>query len=291
MFRMVMIASLVGSCMGGSSSDDRISITGSSTIAPLVAEFAKAFEKKNPGLQIDVQTGGSSRGIADARSGLSDIGMVSRALKGNESDLTPYLIARDGVAVIVNKSISLKDISKDDLQGVFTKKIENWKSLGGPDQKIVVVHKAQGRSTAEVFTHYLGRSYGQIKADIIIGDNEQGIKNVAAIPGSIAYVSIGAAEVAIAQGTAIRLLKLDGVIASSDNVANSTFPIRRELNLVVSKNNKALKPYAQKFIAFMLSDEAFPFVRKLDFVPVKKLSKKTSNIKTTDITKSEETSL
>ena len=68
--------------------DTKIVITGSSTVAPLIAEIGKRFEEKNPGVRVDVQTGGSSRGINDARSGLANIGMASRALKDGEKDLT-----------------------------------------------------------------------------------------------------------------------------------------------------------------------------------------------------------
>lgn len=73
----------------------RLIITGSSTIAPLAGEIAKQFESLHPGVRVDVQSGGSSRGTVD-------IGMASRALKPAESDLTDYTIARDGVTLIVH---------------------------------------------------------------------------------------------------------------------------------------------------------------------------------------------
>ena len=62
----------------------RLVITGSSTVAPLAGELAKQFELLHPGVRIDVQSGGSSRGITDARRGTADIGMVSRAPKAGE---------------------------------------------------------------------------------------------------------------------------------------------------------------------------------------------------------------
>ncbi|MBN8910485.1 MAG: substrate-binding domain-containing protein, partial [Rhizobiales bacterium] len=82
--------------------DRKIVLTGSSTIAPLMSEIGKRFEERNPDVRVDVQTGGSSRGITDARSGLADIGMVSRALKSGESDLKNFTVARDGVGIILN---------------------------------------------------------------------------------------------------------------------------------------------------------------------------------------------
>ena len=73
----------------------KLVLTGSSTVAPLAAEIGKSFEAEHSGVRIDVQSGGSSRGITDARKGLANIGMVSRALKEDEKDLQAFTIARD----------------------------------------------------------------------------------------------------------------------------------------------------------------------------------------------------
>ncbi|MFQ5744400.1 MAG: substrate-binding domain-containing protein, partial [Acidobacteriota bacterium] len=73
----------------------KLVLTGSSTVAPLASEIGKRFETLHPQTRIDVQMGGSSRGIADARQGLADIGLVSRALHADESDLHAFTIARD----------------------------------------------------------------------------------------------------------------------------------------------------------------------------------------------------
>ena len=86
-----------------SSLSGKLVLTGSSTVAPLAGELGKRFESLHPGVRVDVQMGGSSRGIADARQGLADIGMCSRALKETESDLLAFTIARDGICIIVHK--------------------------------------------------------------------------------------------------------------------------------------------------------------------------------------------
>ena len=74
-------------------SQEKLVISGSSTMAPLIAEIGKRFENLHPGTRVDVQTGGSSRGIADTVNGLADIGMVSRALKPQEHALHRTAIA------------------------------------------------------------------------------------------------------------------------------------------------------------------------------------------------------
>ena len=247
--------------------EKKIRVTGSSTVAPLLSEIAKSFEALNPEIRIDVQTGGSSRGIMDARKKTADIGMVSRALGAKESDLKSYTIAKDGVGLIVHKDISVEKIDSTQIRDIYQKKTANWAKLGGSDLKITVINKAQGRSTAEVFIDYLGLKYTDISADIIIGDNEQGIKNVATIPGAIGYVSIGAAEQAIRSGSHIKLLRLDGVESSTQTVASGQYPISRELNLVTHKDQD--HPTVIKFLEFAGSETSHATVRRLDFVPIK----------------------
>src|SRR4029434_10319433 len=79
-----------------------------------------------------------------------------------------------------------------------------------------------------------------MKADVVVGDNEQDIKAVAGNPYSIAYVSIGNAEYDIEAGVPIRLLPLEGVAATRETVAAESFPMRRPLNLVVPKQPEGL---------------------------------------------------
>jgi phosphate transport system substrate-binding protein len=83
-------------------------------------------------VRIDVQTGGTSRGIRDARSGLAHIGMVSRALKKEEeTDLIPFTIAIDGLALIVHADNPLAELTRQQTIGIYTGKIGNWSELEG----------------------------------------------------------------------------------------------------------------------------------------------------------------
>jgi phosphate transport system substrate-binding protein len=222
------------------SEEKQLVVTGSSTVAPVLSEIAKRYESLHPDIRIDVQTGGSSRGLKDARTGLADIGMVSRALKEEENDLTPYLIGIDGVAMIVHADNPIKELSRQQIIDIYVGRINNWSELGGADEPIVVINKAEGRATLELFLEYFELKSPDIQADIIAGDNEQDIKAVAGNPFSIAYVSIGNAEYDIKVGVPIRLLPLEGVPATSENVAAERFPMRRPLNLVVSKQPEGL---------------------------------------------------
>lgn len=244
---------------------EKLVLTGSSTVAPLAAEIGKRFESLYPNVRIDVQTGGSSRGVNDARSGLAEIGMASRPLKADEADLQSFTIALDGICVILNSANPLTALDKQQIVDIFSGKVTNWKEIGGNDAPITVVNKAEGRSTLELFLHYFALNNTDIKAQVVIGDNQQGIKTVAGNPNAIGYVSVGAAEYEAGHAAAIKLLPLDGVEATVENVRNGGFPLSRPLNLVTKTGPGGI---AKTFIDFASSAEVNDLIEAQYFVPV-----------------------
>ncbi|MBU0782785.1 MAG: phosphate ABC transporter substrate-binding protein [Gammaproteobacteria bacterium] len=253
--------------LGVFAADKKLSLTGSSTVAPLALEIAKRFEQNNAGVRIDVQTGGSGRGLADARSGVADLGLVSRALKAEESDLQSFTIALDGIAIILHETNPVRVLSKEQIIAIYTGQIQNWKAVGGKDQPITVVNKAEGRSTLELFAQFFGLKNSQIKAQVVIGDNQQGIKTVAGNPGSIGYVSIGAAEFEIDNGVPIQMLPMNGVKPSTASVRDGSFPLSRPLNLV---RKGPLTGLARQFVDYAQNPLVHDLVKEQYFVPVQR---------------------
>ncbi|ALP51882.1 ABC transporter substrate-binding protein [Candidatus Tenderia electrophaga] len=243
--------------------DSRLTLTGSSTVAPLALEIGKRFEKQNSGVRVDVQTGGSTRGVIDARSGLADIGMASRGLKPTEADLDAHIIALDGIGIILHRDNPVAALSDDQVIAIYTGRITNWQEAGGEDARITVVNKAEGRSTLELFLQHFRLKNSAIKPHVIIGDNQQGIKTVAGNPNAIGYVSVGTAEFEAARGTPIKLLPMAGIAASVENVRNHRFPLSRPLNLATKGKPSAL---AQRFIDFAQSGAVDDLIESQYFV-------------------------
>ena len=268
---VLVIALLVGCGPQGDSADStdglrgQLSLTGSSTVAPLAAESGRRFEQRHPGVRVDVQTGGSSRGVADARRGSADIGMASRTLKASEQGLMSFTIARDGICMILNSANAVEELTARQVVDIYTGRVDNWQAVGGRDAPITVVNKAQGRSTLELFLAYFELEPAQVQADVVIGDNEQGIKTVSGNPDAIGYVSVGAAEYSADNGVAIKLLGLHGVPANIRTLADGRFPLSRPLNLVTNAQPTGLK---KAFIDFARSPAVHDLVTDLYFVPV-----------------------
>jgi phosphate transport system substrate-binding protein len=268
-FSIVALLGALGSAVAQTTDSGQLSgklvITGASTLAPLLAEIGKRFESLYPKVRVDVQTGGSSRGVADARQGLADIGMVSRAMKDEEKDLHAFPVARDGVGIILHKENPVPSLTDEQVIAIYTGKITNWKDVGGKDAAITVVNKAEGRSTLEVFLHYFKLKNTDVRAQVVIGDNEQGVKTVSGNRNAIGYVSIGTAEYDASQGVQIKLLPTGGVIASTETVRNGTFPISRPLHIVTRTPPVGL---AKAFIEYAQSHAVHDIIKQQYFVPL-----------------------
>lgn len=243
-----------------------INLTGSSTVAPLALELGKRFEEQNPGVRVDVQTGGSSRGLNDARAGVVDLGMMSRGLKEGEEDVKAWAIANDGICLILNSANPIASLEREQVIGIYTGAINDWSEVGGAAGPITVVNKAEGRSTLELFLSHYKLENSQVQADVVIGDNEQGVKTVAGNPGAIGYVSIGTAEYSATHDVPIKLLPVGGVAPTVDNVANGTFPLSRPLNLVAKAEPTGK---VKEFLDFARAPEQHDLVEQLHFVPLR----------------------
>lgn len=244
---------------------EKFLITGSSTVAPLLTELAKAFEQKEKSARFEVQMGGSSKGISDCRDQLNDIGMVSRALTVEERDLQPTTIATDGLAFIVHSSNNVTNLTSEQIREIYTGQITNWKQVGGEDQKIAVVSKAEGRAALEFFLSHFKLKNSEVKAAVIIGDEEQGVKTVTSTTGAIAFISVSSVAPSIKNKVPIRGLMVDGVKGDLAHIRSGKYKLVRPLNLVTrpSMKNETVK----RFLAFVASKEGQQLVEKLSYIP------------------------
>jgi phosphate transport system substrate-binding protein len=241
-------------------------LTGSGGMAPMMLEMGKRFEAAHPDVRVDVQSGGSTRGVTDARQGLADVGMVARDLKPDETSLHATPIARDGVCIIVHGTNTVKTLTDDQIVRMYTRSVANWKQVGGPDLPITLVHMEDGRALLELFLDYFKLKSTQVRADALVKDSEQAIQAVIGRPGAIAYVSCGQIEAA-GPSIPIRVLPFGGKMPTTDAVRDGTYPLSRPLNLVTRDTSDGL---AKEFIDFARSNTVTDLIQKYHFVPLEK---------------------
>lgn len=113
----------------------KVTITGSTSLKPLMEKLAAKFESIQSGVSITVGGGGSGTGYNDAKSGVSDFGMISEKFNKDKADNCIYYeVAKDGIAIIVNRANTIENISLEDLSNIYNaeagdKSIKTWSDL------------------------------------------------------------------------------------------------------------------------------------------------------------------
>lgn len=239
-----------------------ITVAGSTSVQPFSDVLAEEFIKKHPGVQINVQGGGSSQGIQVAVSGAANIGASSRELKQEEKSqgLVETTIALDGIAVIVHPSNPVAEIALDDLRNVYLGNIKNWKELGGKDSPITVVCREAGSGTRGAFEE-LVMNKENISNQVVIQPSTGAVKTtVAGDEKAIGFVSMASVD------KDVKVLKIDGVEASVANVKNGSYKISRPFLYLTKGEANGL---TQAFIDFVLSDEGQALMQEEGAITVK----------------------
>ncbi len=226
-----------------------ISISGSTSVGPLAEKLAAKYSEDN-GVKIEINQIGSSAGITNATTGVSEIGMSSRDLKDEEkaNGLTETIIAYDGIVVVTHPSNKVKDVTMEEIKQIFTGEITNWKELGGDDMEIVVVSREDGSGSRDAFQEIVGYSSGELIRNAIVASGNGNIKTtVATNKHAVGFISFEYIDDSI--GT----LKVDGVEASAEKVLAQEYSLSRPF-LFVSRE-ESLSEEGQKFIDYILSKD------------------------------------
>lgn len=208
-----------------------ITLSGSTSISPLAQQLAKQYVKEKAGVKINfTNITGSGSGISDATNGKVDIGMSSRALKEEEAKvLKSHVICNDGIAIVVNKSNPVGNITPEQLYNIYAKKYTNWKSIASSyDKAIAAYGRESGSGTRSCFEDVLkndfkldiAKNYGKLNAEIsTTGAMQTSVKTNA---GAIGYMSLGDLD-----EKQVKAVKFNGVAATTANVANGTYKMSR----------------------------------------------------------------
>ena len=115
----------------GEGASGKVVVAGSSSVTPVMEKLKEAYEEVNPDVTVEVQQSDSTTGINFAAEGSCDIGMASRELKEEEESLglTPLVIARDGIAVVVNTTNEIEDMTSEQVKAIFTGEVTEWEEL------------------------------------------------------------------------------------------------------------------------------------------------------------------
>ena len=251
-----------------------IKIKGSDTVLPLSQKEAETFMKKNTSAKITVTGGGSGVGIAAFVDGSTDIAMSSRKMKMSEKlklqdagkAYKEVIIAYDALSVIVNPANKVSQLTREQLEGIFTGKITNWKEVGGDDEKIVAYSRESSSGTYEFFKEHIlnNKNYGS--SLLMMPATGAVVQSVSQTKGAIGYVGFAYIEKNI---KALKVSYDKGktfVEATVANAKNKSYPVVRPLYYYyLTKDAAKVKP----LIDYILSNEGQKVVSDIGYISLK----------------------
>ncbi|MDQ0272503.1 phosphate ABC transporter substrate-binding protein [Cytobacillus purgationiresistens] len=239
-----------------------ISISGSTSVGPLAEKIADKYKEKNENVNIEVNQIGSSAGITNATSGVSEIGMSSRDLKEEEKvGLNETIVAYDGIVVVTHPTNNVKDLTMEQVKQIFTGEVTNWKQLGGDDMEIVVVSREDGSGSRDAFQEIVGYTSGELIRNSIVASGNGNIKTtVATNKHAVGFISFEYID------DTISTLKINGVEATAENVLQQKYSLSRPFLFVHKEEN--LSQAGQQFIDYILSPDGQAIVSEAGAIPV-----------------------
>jgi len=261
------------------SQNNSLQVKGSDTMVNLGQAWAEKYMGNNPQDFIAVTGGGSGTGMASLISGTCDIAMSSRNIKQKEIDqaklkgINPneIKVALDGIAVVVNPKNPVDKLTLEQLAGIFSGKITNWKEVGGKDEQIVVLSREVNSGTHVYFKEHVLRKNDpnskeefspkalMLSSSQAIADEVAGNQSAVGYYG-MGYICVKQKPVAIAKDA-----KSEYIAPTISNVIKNVYPISRPLFVYTNGQPQGL---VKKFVDFALSLEGQEIVLKTDFVPI-----------------------
>lgn len=239
-----------------------VSVSGSTSVGPLAEKIAENF-KETSNVKVEINQIGSSAGITNAISGVSEIGMSSRDLKEEEksSGLVETIIAYDGIVVVTHPSNKVKNLTMEQVKAVFTGEVTNWKELGGRDMEIVVVSREDGSGSRDAFQEIVGYSSGELVRSAIIASGNGNIKTtVATNKHAVGFISFEYID------SSISTIDINGVEATAENVLQQKYSLSRPF-LFVHKEDRITNA-GKQYIEYILSPDGQAIVAETGAIPI-----------------------
>ncbi len=265
---------VIALCVSISLYAQKIVIKGSDTVLPLSQKEAESFMKKNAGSGITVIGGGSGVGIAALMDGTTDIAMASRKLKMDErlklqdagKAFKEVIIANDALSVIVNPANKVSQLTREQLEGIYTGKIKNWKEVGGEDLSIVVYSRESSSGTYEFFKEHVMSRKNYTASALNMPATGAIIQSVSQTKGAIGYVGLAYLNKEVKDIAVSYDKGKTYVMASMENAKNKSYPIVRPLYYYYPTSKEAA---IKSFLNFILSPEGQKIVEQVGYIPLK----------------------
>ena len=269
----LLITMIGGAFVGCGSSEGEeggtVTLSGSSALLPLVEASIDGFVEKNSGYEINAQAGGSGAGLTQVLDGSVDIGnsdiFANEKLEEDKAkELVDHKVVAQGFAVVVNEAAGVKELTKQQIQDVFSGKVKNWKEVGGADKEIFLVHRPSSSGTRATFVKTVLGGDKNLENDSLgsVQDSSGAVaKAMAQNDGAVSYLTLSYLN--SDEAKSMVKVAIDGVEASKENITTGKYPFWSWGHMYTKGEPTA---EAKKFIDYIMSEDNKKVVEDTGFI-------------------------
>jgi phosphate transport system substrate-binding protein len=265
---LVLVA---GALLWGMSSfaGGKIVVDGSTTVGPIAKAFAEYYMSSHPDVNITVSESGSGNGAKSLVNSACDVAILSRKMKEEEMEAAKakgvnpveHTVAMDGIAVVVHASNPVQALTLDQIRSIYMGEISNWKKLGGPDRKIVVISRDTNSGTYETWQTMVMKSERITDKAEYVGSNGAIRQRIMNTEGAIGYVGLAFLE-------GVKPIAVNEVEPFEETVLDRTYPISRPLYMYTNGDPAAGSDLAN-YVGLYKTEDGQKIISEQGFVPVK----------------------
>ena len=239
-----------------------VATNGSTSMEKVIGILSEQFMEDNDKVTITYDATGSGTGIEAVATGTCDIGLSSRNLKDAEVEkgLAATTVALDGIAIIVNENCPVDDLTVEQIAAIFTGEVTDWADFGGKGD-IACIGREAGSGTRDGFESITKTTDKCVLAQELTSTGAV-IAAVKSSENAIGYASYAAVE----GQEGIKVLTVEGVECTAENIVDGSYVIQRPFNLVTLAEGE-LSEAAQAFFDYMLSEDAAELITMAGAVP------------------------
>jgi len=269
--RVIVIFAILFGVMGGGSTEAASDLSGKLNLfvagreQGIFEKTAVKFEKLNPMVRTRFVATDGAEPLAALADGSADIAAIGRPLKPEEKNWTGTVVGWEGIAIMVNASNRVTDVTTKQITDLLEGKARTWDELGGLESKISVIHREEGKGVRPYLEQQLNLVGKLVNGKGVVEPDKEAIRTVSGSLNAVSYVNLSTGLGNVNVGVPIRLLSINKVDPELSNVSSGAYPLRRPLVLVTKTPPS---PVVKAFIDFMLDKEGQKAVLEEDFVPL-----------------------
>jgi len=245
-------------------------VAGSSTVLPYSQKLAEEFSRRNPMIHVLCDSGGSLAGLIAVKRGAIGVAAMSHELKSrqDEEGVKSFLIARDGIGVVVHPSNPVRDLSRDQVREIFAGRFARWEEIGGGDSPIRVVHRKKGSKTRNGMQDIVMQGFDMAKSPRTFESAEEVIRAVAEDPGAVGYVTLDDMD------SGVKAVTIEGVSMERLTILSGRYPLSRSFYYVIYEEPSNERQKAKKdntplrYVEFALSRHGQSILEREGLIPV-----------------------